>query len=66
MLKPRRIVPFERMAFASIQFQNPTGDIIQEVTIVRDGDDRAVIVLQSPLKPVNRVGVEMVGRFVEQ
>ena len=33
---------------------------------MRDGDDRALVVLEEPLEPRDRLGVEMVRRLVEQ
>ena len=50
----------------AVELQNPLGDVVEEVAIVRDGDDRAVIFGQVPLEPVDGFGVEMVRRLVEQ
>ena len=54
------------MPAAAIELENPAGDVVEEVAIVRDGDDRAGIVLEEALEPGDRFGVEMVGRLVEQ
>ena len=51
---------------AAIELENPAGDVVEEVAIVRHGDDGARIVLQEPLEPGDRFGVEVVGRLVEQ
>ena len=51
---------------AAIELENPAGDVVEEIAIVRDRDDRSRIVLQEPLEPRDRFGVEVVGRFVEQ
>src|ERR1700730_2354469 len=40
--------------------------LIQEFAIVRDHDDRAGIVLQIFLEPLERFEIEMVGRLVEE
>ena len=54
------------MPGAAIELEDPAGDVVEEVAIVRDGDDGARVLLQEPLEPGDRLGVEMVGRLVEQ
>ena len=54
------------MPGAAIELQNPLGDVVEEVAIVRDGHDRALVFLQEALEPGDRFGVEVVGRLVEQ
>ena len=66
LLEPAGVVAFVRDAAAAIEFENPAGDVVEEVAIVRDGDDRARVILQEPFEPGHRLGVEVVGRFVEQ
>ena len=41
-------------------------DLVQEVAIVRDGDEHAVVVAQELLEPADAVDVEIVRRLVEQ
>ncbi len=41
-------------------------DVVQEMPIVRDDDQRAVVAAEELLEPVDRVEVEVVGRLVEQ
>ena len=41
-------------------------DLVQEVPVVRDDDERAVVALEERLQPVDRVEVEVVRRLVEQ
>ena len=41
-------------------------DAVQEVAVVRDGDERAFVVVEEILQPVDGVEVEVVGRLVEQ
>ena len=50
----------------AIELENPAGDVVEEVAIVRDRDDGAGIVLEEALEPRDRLGVEVVGRLVEQ
>ena len=58
--------PRTGMPLAAIELEDPAGDVVEEVAIVRDRDDGAGIVLQEPLEPRDRFGVEVVGRLVEQ
>ena len=51
---------------AAIELQNPARDVVEEIAIVRDGDDRAGIVLEKPLEPRDRLRIEVVRRLVEQ
>ena len=41
-------------------------DVVQEVAVVRDDDQRAVVAVEEVLQPVDRVQVEVVRRLVEQ
>ena len=54
------------MALAAIEFQNPASNVVQEVSIVGDGNDRAVVILQRSLQPMDRIRIQVVGRFVQQ
>ena len=51
---------------SAIELEDPAGDVVEKVAIVSDGDDRAGVVLQEALEPCDRLGVEVVGRFIEQ
>ena len=66
LLKPARVVALPGDALAAVELQNPTGHVVQEVTVVRHGDDRTLVLLEVLLEPVNRLGVEVVRRLVEQ
>jgi hypothetical protein len=66
LLEPRRVVAFPRDAGAAVELQDPAGDVVEEVAVVRDGDDRAGILLERPFQPGDRLGVEVVGRLVEE
>ena len=50
---------------AAVEFQNPAGDIIEEVTVVGDGDDRSLVALQVLFQPADGFGVKVVGRLVQ-
>src|SRR5262249_1991716 len=64
--QPRRIVALIGNAAATVEFENPAGDVVEKIAIVGDDQDRAGIVAQMALKPGDRLGVEMVGRLIEQ
>src|SRR5262249_5043949 len=66
LLEPRRIVAFPRDALPTVELQNPSRDIVQKVSVVRDGDDRAFVFLQVLFQPTHGLGVQMVGRLIEQ
>ena len=54
------------MPAAAIELEDPAGHVVEEVTVVGDGDDRAGVVLEEALEPRDRLGVEVVGGLVEQ
>ncbi len=66
LLQPRRVVSLPRDAGPAIELENPLGGVVEEVAVVRDGDDGALVFLQEALEPRDRLRVEMVGRLVEQ
>src|SRR5262249_54903672 len=66
LLEPARVVALPRNAGTAVEFEDPARDVVEEVAIVRHGDDGAVVVLQVPLQPRDRLGVEMVRGLVEQ
>src|SRR5690606_35698282 len=66
LLKPARIIALIRNAFAAVKLENPSGDVIQKVTVVSNGDDRAFVSLKMLFKPGDGFGIKMVRRFVEQ
>ena len=50
---------------AAVDLEDPAGDVVEEVAVVRHGDDRALVRLEVLLEPRDRRGVEVVGRLVE-
>ena len=50
----------------AFQFENPFGNIIKEIAVVCDDDDRSRIVLKLRFKPVNGFGIKVVGWLIEQ
>src|SRR5262249_53912143 len=66
LVEPRRVVALVRNSIAAIQLENPTGNVVEEVAVVRDGDDGAREIVQIALEPRDALGVEVVGRLVEE
>ncbi len=66
LLQPRRVVALPGDTVAAIQLQNPAGHVVQKVAVVGHGDDRALVVAQVAFQPGHRLGVEVVGRLVQQ
>ena len=66
LLEPARVVALERDAAAVVELEDPLGDVVEEVAVVGDRDDGARVLLEEALQPLDRLGVEVVGRLVEQ
>mmetsp|Transcript_7402 Transcript_7402/g.15726 ORF Transcript_7402/g.15726 Transcript_7402/m.15726 type:complete len:407 (+) Transcript_7402:150-1370(+) len=65
-VEPSGIIPLERYALASVELEDPLCDVLEEVPVVGDANDRALEFGQEPLEPLDALGVEVVRRFVEQ
>ena len=66
LFKPGRVVPLPRDALAAVQFQDPSGHVVQEVTVVRHRDHRPLVLAQVRFQPLDTLGVEVVCRLVQQ
>ena len=66
LLQPARVVALERDPVPAVELEDPARDVVEEVAIVGDGHDGALVVLEVALEPADRLGVEVVGRLVEQ
>ena len=53
-------------AAAAVDLQDPAGDVVEEVAVVGDDQHRAGVVAERPLQPGDALGVQVVGRLVEQ
>ncbi|MCY1346901.1 hypothetical protein D9M69_329990 [compost metagenome] len=51
---------------AAVQFEDPASDVVEEVTVVGNGNHGAREVVEEVLQPGHRVGIQVVGRFVQQ
>ena len=66
LVQPRAVVAAPGNAAAPVQLQDPFGGIVEEVAVVGDGHHRAGELLQELLQPVDALGIEVVGRLIEQ
>ena len=66
LLQPRGVVAFPRDALAAVEFEDPTGHVVEEVPVVGHRDDGAVVLAEESLEPRDGFRVEVVGRFVEE
>ena len=65
-LKIRGVVALVGIEVAAVDLADPLGNVIQEVTVVRDGQDGALVVVQEVLEPQDRLGVQVVRGLIEQ
>ena len=66
LLEPAGVVALVGDAAAAVELEDPAGDVVEEVPVVRHRDDRALVVGEEALEPEHRLGVEVVRRLVEQ
>ena len=66
LLEPGAVVALPGDALAAVKLEDPSGHMVEEVAVVGDGDDGALVLLQVLLQPVDAFGVEVVGGLVEE
>ena len=66
LLQPARVVALIGDPAAPVELEDPAGDVVQEVAIVGDGDDRPRVIAQVLLQPGHGLRVQVVGGLVEQ
>ena len=66
LLQPGRVVALPRDAGAAVELEDPARHVVEEVAIVGHRHDGAGELGEMALQPGHRLGVEMVGRLVEQ
>ena len=66
LFQPCGVIALVGDAAATVEFEDPAGDVIQEIAVVGDDQDGALVVDQVLLQPGDGFGVEVVGRFVQQ
>src|SRR5690606_16698002 len=66
LLEPGGVVALVGDAAAAVEFEDPAGDLVEEIPVVGDDEDRALVFDEVFLEPGDGLGVEMVGGLVEQ
>ena len=66
LFEPRFIVALVGEGAAGIEFENPFGDVGEEVAVMGYDDERSGKTLEMLFQPADGFGVKVVGRFVEQ
>ena len=66
LLQVGRVVALVGVEPAAVDLGDPLGDVVQEVPVVGDREDGAVVGREVLLEPQHALGVEVVGGLVEQ
>ena len=66
LLQPGGVVALEGDAVAAVELQDPARHVVQEIAVVGHGHHGARILVQEALQPGHGLGVQVVGRLVEQ
>src|SRR5205814_959362 len=65
LLQPRAVVALIRNAGALVELEDPSGHVVEEVAVVRDGDHAPGVLRKVTLEPTDRLRVEVIGRLVQ-
>ncbi len=66
LLHPGGVIAFERVTLAPVEFEDPARHVLEEVAIVRYCDNSPGKLAEKLFQPGNRLGIEVVCRFVQQ
>ena len=66
LLQPAGVVALPGNTLTTVKFKDPSGNMIEEVAVVRHCNYRTFVLLQMLLQPVDRLSIQVVRRFVEQ
>ncbi len=66
LIEPRGVISLVWYALSTIEFEYPARDIVEEIPVVGNGNDRALVFLQMHFEPGDRLGVEVVCGLIEQ
>ena len=66
LVQPGGVVALVGNAAAVVELEDPAGDVVEEVAVVGDDQNGARVIAQMAFQPVHALGIEMVGRLVEQ
>ena len=51
---------------AAVELEDPAGHVVEEIAVVGDRHDRTGVIVQKALDPGHGIGIEMIGRLVEE
>src|SRR5437773_4570563 len=60
LVEPGRVIPFPWNSMPSIQFQNPSSNVVQKIPVVRYSDNGSFVPLNVMFEPGNGFRVEMI------
>ena len=66
LFQPRGVVPLPGDARAAIEFQDPTGDVVEEIAVVGHGDHCTGERLEVAFQPSHGLGIQVVGGLIQQ
>ena len=66
LLQVGGVVALVRVGAAAVELEDPLRDVVEEVPVVGHGQDGAGVLREVLLQPQHALGVEVVGRLVEQ
>ena len=66
LLEPQTVVALVGNAVAAVELEDPLGGVVEEVAVMRHRDHGARKFRQELLEPIHALGVEVIGRLVEQ
>src|SRR5207253_3478733 len=64
LLEPGRVVALPWDAVASVELEDPARDVVEEIPVVGDRDDRPGVLFQQALEPRHGFSVEVIRRLV--
>src|SRR5687767_15197120 len=65
-VEPGRVVALERQRSPPVELEDPLGNVVQEVPIMRDRDHASRVLGEVLLEPRHGLDVQVVGRLIEQ
>ena len=66
LLQVGGVVALVGVQFAAVDFANPAGHVVEEISVVGDGQDGTRVFGQVLLQPLDGFGIQVVGGLVEQ
>src|SRR6185369_12415854 len=66
LFEPGRIVTLPWYPFAPIKLQDPSGNIVEEIAVMGNGNNGALVALQMLFEPGNGFRIKMVGRLIKK